>query len=211
MFLRTRKRNTLKRQQNLGFSLIELMVSLTIFSILMVVSVGTLLTLIDANAKAQALSSATTNLSFALDSITREIRTGHYYRCEENLNSYLPGNEGVLAPKDCTEENSITFIRDRDGYKIGYRLNEEGRIEQQTEEPDGDATGWEPITSTDIQISEFHITVTGSVTYDVSDPDTFQPIVTLHIKGGVINNNGLDTETDFNIQTQIVQRRLDQV
>ena len=38
-----------------GFTLIELMVSLTVFSIVMVVSIGTLLIMIDSNAKAQAL------------------------------------------------------------------------------------------------------------------------------------------------------------
>jgi prepilin-type N-terminal cleavage/methylation domain-containing protein len=211
MYLHYRKKSGRGKDMKGGFSLIELMVSLTIFSILMVVSVGTLLTLIDANAKAQALSSATTNLSFALDSITREIRTGHYYRCEKATeNPNLPGENGELIPKDCSDEDSITFIRDRDGHKIGYRLKG-GRIEQQTEEPNGVATEWEVITSTDIEISKFSISVTGSETYNDSDRDTAQPTVTLHFKGGVKDQNGLDTDTNFNIQTQIVQRRLDQV
>lgn len=205
-----------------GFSLIELMVSLTIFSILMVVSVGTLLTLIDANAKAQALSSATTNLSFALDSITREIRTGHYYYCKsfndenrpENLpeEDNMPGGEHDGNCRDSDDANFIAFVRDRDGKKIGYRLKD-GSIEQRVQEANNGSyeTSWEKLTSDDITIETFRISTGGSVVYEATSPETDQPVVTLHIKGRVANKNGLETETDFNIQTLIVQRRLDQV
>ena len=40
-----------------GFTLIELMVSITIFSIVMLISVGALLSIIDANRKDQSLKS----------------------------------------------------------------------------------------------------------------------------------------------------------
>lgn len=207
-----------------GFTLIELMVSLTIFSILMVVSTGTLLTLIDVNAKAQALSSSATNLSFALDSITREIRTGHYYNCQEASGiDTLPGDteedgdsQPFLDPLDCENgSDSITFIRDRDGYKIGYRRTEvdgRGVIQQKILERDGDEIEWEDLTSSDVSIDIFSITVEDSTVYgnNGSGPGAKdQPYVLLHIEGHV--NNGLETDTDFSIQTSIVQRRLDQV
>ena len=221
MFLRLKKISCEKTENMRGFSLIELMVSLTIFSILMVVSVGTLLTLIDANAKAQALSSATTNLSFALDSITREIRTGHYYRCEKaknQANPDLPGGNGTLPPSDCNNNvvnkndgDEIIFIRDRDGFKIGYRLYG-GKIQQRIEDPNGVVLNrWDDVTSSDIEIEKFKIVVSGSEVYVTSNSDTYQPVVTLLIKGKVTKNNGLEGNTDFNIQTLIVQRRLDQV
>lgn len=204
-----------------GFTLIELMVSLTIFSILMVVSIGTLLTLIDVNAKAQALASSATNLSFALDSITREIRTGHYYYCTE----FDPDTDGdqlpndATMPGDCTSNahaNFIAFVRDRDDYKVGYRrivVEEDGIsrgvIQQKIQDSDGvDVADWEALTSSDVSIDVFHIIVTDSETYDESS-DVDQPVVTLFIKGHV--NNGLEEETDFSIQTNITQRRLDQI
>ena len=233
MFLRLKKLSCEKKQnirgftkptKMAGFSLIELMVSLTIFSILMVVSVGTLLTLIDANAKAQALSSATTNLSFALDSITREIRTGHYYNCRDastEETASLPTGFDASFSHDCNGMNStnpkgneIIFIRDRDGFKIAYRLFNK-KIQQKVQNSSGtDILEWEDITSSDTEIETFDIVVGDSTVYGTNGAGPGaqdQPVVTLHIKGKVKDNNGLETKTDFNIQTVIVQRRLDQV
>lgn len=213
MYLRINKHGNEQKKRVRGFSLIELMVSLTIFSILMVVSVGTLLTLIDANAKAQALSSATTNLSFAIDSITREIRTGHYYFCRKVATDgsgvdTLPDNAtgpGTDCP-DSTDANFIAFIRDRDNFKIGYRLQGKA-IEQKIL----DSGSWERLTSDDVEIETFSIVTKDLEKYDETNTDVGQPVVTLHIKGKVKDNNGLETGTEFNIQTLIVQRRLDQV
>ncbi len=75
------RNNMNKINGSAGFTLIELMVSLTLFSITMLISVGTLLILIDINAKAQAMYSSTTNLAFMLDNMTREIRMGYAYNC----------------------------------------------------------------------------------------------------------------------------------
>jgi len=185
-----------------GFTLIELMVSLTVFSIVMVVSVGTLLTLININAKAQALYSATTNLSFALDSMSRELRTGYRYHCVQNGSSFNSLPTGTQT-QDCAHTNpgeAIAFVREKDAKKMGYRLVEvSGRgVVQQKQ----DAGAWMPITSEDIDIDMFEVLVENS-----AKADGEQPTVTLRIVGET--SNGLDTPSHFNIQTRIVQRRLD--
>lgn len=181
-----------------GFTLIELMVSLTVFAIVMMVSTGSLLTFIDANAKAQAVYEATTNLSFALDSMTREIRTGYSYNCPSGtLSSTGPLPTGT---HDCTNGNAIAFFREKDNAHYGYRLNND-RIEQKIE-----SGSWSPLTSSNVVIDVFNLVVSDTATYD-SGGNLLQPTVALTIKGHV--NNGLDTDTDFNIQTRIVQRKLD--
>src|SRR3989344_8697452 len=50
-----------------GFTLVEMIVAIALFSIVMVVSVGALLALVTANRKAQALQSVMNNLNIALD------------------------------------------------------------------------------------------------------------------------------------------------
>ena len=207
----TQKTKTMKHTQAesiRGFSLIEMMVSLTVFSIVMTISVGTLLIMVDANAKAQALYSSTTNLSFALDSMTREMRMGSHYYCPNSTLSSLPTSAGAV--NDCNKKESIAFIRERDGKRIGYRYVKveddgvvtEGYIEQNV----NNGGGWVRITSEDVIVETFEIRVENSDTY-YGNANKKQPSVILNIKGKV--NNGLDTATDFNIQTRIVQHGLD--
>lgn len=201
-----------------GFSLIELMVSLTVFSITMLISVGTLLILIDLNAKAQAMYSSTTNLSFMLDSMTREIRMGYHYYC------YDAGGDtqtvtGVNDTRDCAVNDStnrgfIAFTRESDNSRIAYRFaavtGGKGAVEQRIVKGAAD-TGWVQITSSDIDIKTFVFTVENSKPYANGFNNSLggkaQPVVTVMIKGEV--NNGLENATDFNIQTQMTGRRLD--
>lgn len=199
-YIHTQKNRTCDMRDVAGFSLIELMVSLTIFSVVMVISVGTLLTYIDANAKAQAMYSATTNLSFALDNITREIRTGYHYYCYNGASNNLPNIN--TSGRDCASDIAVAFVRERDNAEIGYRFDGNGRLEQKIS-----PGPWIPLTADDVVVREFKIVVSGSEPYDVNGTDVEQPTVDLLIEGYV--KNGLDTETDFNIQSHIVQRRLD--
>ena len=70
-----------KLRNNSGFTLIEIMVSLGIFAVVVVVSAAALLKILDANKKAQSIQNAMTNLNFAMESMTRELRTGTKYNC----------------------------------------------------------------------------------------------------------------------------------
>src|SRR3989338_2524865 len=58
-------RNTYRASR--GFTLVELIVSIGLFAIVMLISVGALLALTGANRKAQALQSVMNNLNVALD------------------------------------------------------------------------------------------------------------------------------------------------
>src|ERR1035437_4002808 len=64
-----------------GFTLIEMLVSISIFMVVAVVAVTALLKIVDANRKSQTLQDAINNINFAMDSITREIRVGNMYTC----------------------------------------------------------------------------------------------------------------------------------
>jgi prepilin-type N-terminal cleavage/methylation domain-containing protein len=185
-----------------GFTLIELMVSLTVFAIVMVVSTSTLLTMVNANAKAQALYSATSNLSFALDSMTREIRTGFHYYCTNAIENDIAADTSTRNC-DTTAGQYIAFTRERDDGRMAYRLSG-GKIQQNV------GPGWQDITAEDVVIDVFTLTVKNTDSNTTNLPmntEIYQPTVDLFIKGHV--NNGLDTDTDFHIQTHIVQRRLD--
>ena len=203
-FIMTRNRIHKNILTTSGFSLIELMVSLTIFSIIMMISIGTLLVMIDVNAKAQALYSSMTNVSFALDSMTRELRTGYHYYCDSRTSTDISFDSvpNQATTRDCSSfGNFITFTRERDGVQFGYRLNEQ-QLEQYE---DGQ---WIQITSErDVRIDNFDIIVQHTDTYEGGGGNQQQPTIDVFIKGRM--SNGLQVDTRFGIQTHIVERRLD--
>lgn len=183
MYLHTYKRR--------GFSLIELMVAVSIFTVVMTVSVGTLLSLADANRKAQTLASVTNNLNFALDSMTRAIRTGYTYHCTDTPNS-LPS--GV---SDCVNGASGFVFTDSSGQRVGYRLSD-SRIERNI-----DSGGWVPLTASEIEITDMRFYMNGS-----TPADTVQPMVTISIQGET--DIVAKAESSFDIQTSVTQRFLDE-
>jgi prepilin-type N-terminal cleavage/methylation domain-containing protein len=64
-----------------GFSLVEMIVSIGIFAIVAVISLGALTKIVSANRKAQSIQNSVTNLNFALDAMSRELRVGSKYYC----------------------------------------------------------------------------------------------------------------------------------
>ena len=68
-----------------AFTLVEMIVSLAIFMIVAVVALAALVKIIDANAKAQTIQAAVTSLSFSMDSMSRELRSGSSVYCESSF------------------------------------------------------------------------------------------------------------------------------
>jgi len=99
--------NMTSPQHSSGFTLIEIIVSLMIFSIVAVVALGALLKIVDTNIKAQSLQDSVSNLDFALDSISRELRTGSKFDCQASFSgTFAPGS---LAPTACTGGHFLAF------------------------------------------------------------------------------------------------------
>jgi prepilin-type N-terminal cleavage/methylation domain-containing protein len=98
------------KQTTAGFTLIEMIVSLALFSVVVTISVGALLVLIASNRQLQDEQAVLTNLSFALDSMTREIRTGSAYVCgsEPNRN----GNSNIFRDGQNLDSISVSTVVD---------------------------------------------------------------------------------------------------
>jgi len=172
------------RQKTAGFSLVEILVSLAIFSTVMVTAAGALLTTIDANHKAQAVQLAVNNLSFALESMSRPIREGNTYHCGTDT--------PLTSPADCSSGNNFfAFKRTTDSKTVSYYLFN-GKI---IREVDGMPLA---ITSSGVTVTKLAFYVSGS-----SDPKK-QPLVTIVIQGTA--GETAKTQTTFNLQTTLSQR-----
>jgi prepilin-type N-terminal cleavage/methylation domain-containing protein len=90
------------KRYNSGFTLLEMIVSLGIFTIVAVIAVGSLVRITSLNRQAQSMQAAMNNTNYILESISREMRFSKKFHCVPNDNSYNPGNtNGNLSFQEC--------------------------------------------------------------------------------------------------------------
>lgn len=190
-----------------GYSLLELIVSLGIFSMVMLVVMGAYVTLISLDRQARANNQLAASLSFAVESMARSLRTGSEYAC----------NASASVPNCSSSGQSISFCLDghtcRDGdadqqYLVTYRIKDDGSIGQCTGTTgclDNNAVS---LTDPNIEIESLKFYVRG-VDAD-SNPltnDNIQPNVTFTISG-TMRTEG-NEEASFSIQTGATQRLIE--
>jgi prepilin-type N-terminal cleavage/methylation domain-containing protein len=183
-----------------GFTLIEVLVSVSIFSMVMLVATGAVFSIVAANKKTHALKSVMTNLNFALESMTRDIRVGSKYGCDTAIGVSGDCQTGgsvfhYKANRDIDGDSAFTLSDSND--QAEYSLVG-GRIQKRV-------YGYSPstvfITAKEISISALKFYVIGTGTTDGR-----QPKVVFTIKGSA----GAGTErSEFQIETTVSQRAID--
>jgi len=178
--------NIKKRIQ--GFSLVEMMVAIAIFSIIMTFGVGALLSTTKAYKSAQVQKEAMDALAFAMESMTRDLRTGVDYYSDAST-------EPSTAP--FTANGSADTIGFAASHNRGYFIYEHsGGSIVRSIDGTGDANLIDP------EVFE----VTGlSFRVQGAEDDNSQPSVQIRIMG---NPTG-QTDKVHLVQTTISQRALD--
>lgn len=212
-----------------GFTLIEMIVSLGVFSVVVTTAVGAMLILISTNQQLQSEQSVMTNLAFALDTMTREIRTGYNYYCESqpdnsgNNNIFNDSNnhENIVGTsvQDCPLGRSPS-THDLQGvsfYEGGNSITGTGGARRiiyffDATDPDNKTimrrVGNEEaqsIVSSGLSIVNAEFVVTGSESNE-STGDVEQPTVTVYIEAQDRNDPSAKT---YYLQTTVTQRTLD--
>jgi prepilin-type N-terminal cleavage/methylation domain-containing protein len=189
-----------------GFTLIELLVSVGIFTVVMLIAAGSLLSMIEANRKAQSLKSVVNNLSFGLDEMARTIRDGRTLHC---------GAGDVNTTLDCSAGDTLVSVE-----KYGGTYNDStdqyvyclGSIVTSLCDPSGTSllrstTGpsgpFLPITAPEVTITQLRFYVAGS-----SRTDRIQPRVVMVLRGVAGANARIRTE--IKLETTMTQRLYDE-
>src|SRR3989344_2613017 len=162
-----------------GFTLVEMIVAVGLFAIVMVVCVGALLSLVNANRKAQALQSVINNLNIALDGIVRSARMGSIYHGAGGDASC--GGGDYTSPHDCVNGGTIFAFEPYGNtaadqpwiYSFEEDQNGVGRIYKS--ESGGTPIG---ITAPEVSIDELTFYVIGTTA-----GDSTQPKVVIVVKG----------------------------
>lgn len=188
-----------------GFSLIELLVSMALFTVVLTMGIGALLVLINANAKAQNTQESVSNIQFALDSMAREIRTGFAYYCSSG--SETTGD--ITTHQDCNKGTYLSIIEGgksltagAENRRIAYRFNSsEGSIERKV-----GSGSWANLTTPTINITAMHFNVANTASKE-DGSNLLQPNVTIFIAGEVVGI--ANTGSEFMMQTTVTKRVLD--
>ncbi len=177
-----------------GFTLIEVITALSIFAVIMTISMGSIVGIFDANRKSESLKTVLDNLNFTIESMSREIRFGKNYFC---TNGFLLGTTRSCPGGDI----QIRFI-DQNNNTVSYSLAGTS-IQKSSSNVQG---------GTPIEVTAPEVTITGLTFFVIgaepfSSGDKQQPRVLIQIKGYA--GSKPTSKTTFTLQTMVTQRLRD--
>ena len=189
-----------------GYTIIETMIAVSLFVIVIMAGMGSLLNANLLHQKSENMRSITDNLSFIMEDLSRNLRTGYNYRCltgGDNLSN-------VATPLSCANgwgiafehgSGSTTETNDQWVYYI-----DSGKIFKSTQGPYTDANNFIQLTPDEVEIDNIasSFAVLGAEGTVVGNRQ--QPLVTVRLSGRIIYRNVI---TPFSLQTSTSQRLID--
>ncbi len=152
-----------KNQQS-GFTLVEMIVAVSIFVIVAMIVSLVFVSLAKANRKAQDLKVLIDNVNFSMDAMVLDLKFGHDYRCDP------------VGASPCTKIWFTDIEDDSDHYYSWEIENGIGRIKKDGANLTAEGVN---ITATDFSIFEF---------------STANPMIRLFVVGEVTTRNGVSTK-----------------
>lgn len=186
---------SLRNQYTQGFTLIEVMVAVSIFAIVVTVGIGSLMTVNKSYRQSQAQRAVIDNLSFAMESMVREIRIGQEYTCGASVVyqdfqdcqsayfsfvSFDMNDDSVIDTAD-----EVTYYWDQQNQKIMMIV--------------GGASA-EALTADSVQITDMWFEL-----FEGSVASPHQPYVVIHIAANV---SVAEQTSTLVLQTSVSQRKL---
>lgn len=200
------------RKQSLqsGFTLVELLVSLALFTIVVVAAVGSLYTINQASVKVNAMRTVLDNLNFATESMSRTIRTSSSIICGgvSNLTQSQPncpfGNSNGPAQEISFVSTLAGSTGGLDYRRVSIPGSTTGAHEiQKCAVQNNTLLNCVAVTAPEMNVTQLYFYVDG-----VGANDGKQPSVTMIMQG--VANAGTGNIAPFAVQTFISQRAAEQ-
>jgi len=171
-----------------GYSLVELIVSIGVFTIIAMIASGAYLIMINANREAQAITTGINNLAYALESMTHNIRTGTNYDCTGTVFTF-------------TDSSNVDTRYSRSA--VGGSIMLEQKV----------SGVWQPairLTDPLIRIDRLDFLCNGSEDpYSAVGGNIIQANVTIVVRGIVSAGPGASKDRDFYVETMATMRSPD--
>ena len=196
-----------------GFTLVEMIIALAIFAMVALVSVGALVKVMGESRRAQAIQTVVTNIGFVVESMSRELRTGSSFYCQNLPSNTITAGSISYQTCDAPPGNLIAFLTsdvDVNGcplavaYKIEGNQLEKAKQNMCTDDLGGVAAPFYPLTasSTNPAMSmALDNTLSG---FQVGKGSGNYSWASIHLVGTV--GSRLVDQTPFNIQTLVSER-----
>lgn len=187
-----------------GYTIIETMIAVSLFIIIVMSGMGSLLNANLIFKKSQSMRSIVDSLSFAIEDMSRNIRTGSSYQCFDSAHTTLsPATMGV--PRSCASGWAIAFEASGGNPTVYtdqwvYYISNTGKIFKSI---DG-ASSFVQITPDEVVIDQVYgLSVLGAEPYPANSQ---QPFVNIRLVGHI---NFQNVTTPFSLETSASQRALD--
>ena len=179
------------KRKHAGFTLLEMIASLGVFSVVIVIFSSTFLHLLNAERKTQIAATVQDNLRFALETMAKDIRTGTVYYVDN------PDTDSTVFGFTNTNGASIKYcLNGLCGNTNPCSVNRcIGRVVISEEGAEGEFL---PITSDQITIDKLRF-------YLKQDVSAIQPSVIIAISARATIQN---IETRLNVETLVSQRKV---
>ena len=174
-------------QKNIqGFTLLEMIISIGIFSVLVVASIGVTLSVSNAQIKASNIQATQDNIRFSMELMTKEMRTGSQYTLSSFCNA-IPGQEVSFL---------TSFGEKRAYYLSGDKIM---RLKNTTV-----CISAQPLMADEVAVERLRFVISGTT----AGPNDGQPRITVAIS---VRSKSLKNplESRMNLQTTVVQRLRD--
>ncbi len=173
------------------------MVATGLFALIMTLVAGAYLVMIGLVHHTQGMSSGIDNLSFALETMTRDIRTGTAYSCDTTPHYDCSGLGTFYFTPMGGQPGDYTY------YSLDSDTNGNGMLEKTIKTANG--TSIEPLTdSSTINITSLKFYLSGS-----TPGDAYQPYVTIVVSGKISSDEPDDPPQSFTVETSAVMRGTD--
>jgi len=202
-----------EQNQKGGYTIIETMISISLFAVVVVTGMGAFLNANVLHEKSQDQRSIMDSLSFVMEDMSRSLRTGYEYRCTPSAGSISTGN-----PLSCDSGWAIAF-KPQD-YDPASATNNKYWIYAITSFPIGSPAGiwkstdsganWVKLTPDEVVIDPaqtYAFSVLGAEPPSPSFSNRQQPLVNIKLIGKIVYKNNV--ETPFSLQTSVSQRLID--
>ena len=149
--------------------------------------------------KSRDMRSIMDNLSFVMEDMSRNLRTGYDYHCIDGTPN---GSVTGTNTHSCESGGGISFKSALDSSQWVYAIFEDGTIQKST--LGGTSGTFRILTPNEVVVDP----VSGFSVLGAEPPpgDSQQPFVTIKLVGKIISKN---IETPFSLQTSVSQRLVD--